>query len=86
MSSMASLFTSYIPYPCNRKVQTTDGTLLIVSSIGIINIYHIGKLENVPNVPKIFISLVLVKRIASLILYESEFDRINGFLCDKMRG
>ena len=82
MTPIASWFTSYMPYPNNLVVQTVDGTLLIVAGIGTINLHPIGKLAHVLHVPKFFISLVLVQRIASLIPYKIEFDGINAFLCD----
>ena len=80
MIPISSWFTSYIPCPNNLRVQTIDGTLLIVEGIRTINLHPIGKLEHVLHVPKLFISLVSVQRIASLIPYKIEFDGINAFL------
>ena len=45
----------------------------------------IGKLEHVLHVPQIFISLILVQKVASLYLYEIEFDGLNAFLCNKVQ-
>ena len=38
------------------------------------------------HIPQLFISLVLVQKIASLYPYKIEFDRLNTFLCNKVQG
>ena len=83
MTPISRWFTSYIPCLNILKVQTSDDTLLRVVGIGTINLSPIGKLEHVLHVPKLYISLVSVQRIASLIPYKIEFDGINDFLCGK---
>ena len=85
ITPIADLFTSYTPYPKNKNVQTVDGTLLVVSGIGILNLDPIGKLEHVLHVPQLFVSLVLVQKLASVQLYKIEFDSLNAFLCDKVQ-
>ena len=46
MTPTHDLFSSYVPYAMNKKLQTTDGTLMTVSGIGTINLNPIGKLEH----------------------------------------
>ena len=85
MTPMMDFFTSYNPCPNNRKVQTADGTLLTVLGIGVISLEPIGKLEHVLHVPKLFISLISVQKVASLYPYKIEFDGLNVFLCNKVQ-
>ena len=65
MTSTTDLFTLYTPCPTNKNVQTADGTLLVVSGIGTLNLDPIGKLEHVLHVPQLFMSLVSVQKLAS---------------------
>ena len=85
LTPMASLFAYYTPCGTNKKVQTADGTLLTVASIGS-NLAPTGKLVHVLHIPKLNINLVSVKKIAWLIPYKSEFDGINPFLYDTVQA
>ena len=85
MRPIANWCTSYMPCPNNTRVQTSDGTLLILASIGTINRHPIGKLAHELHIPKIFISLISVQRIAFLIPEKIEFEGINAFLCNKVQ-
>ena len=79
MTLIADLFTSYTPCPNNKNVQTADGTLLVVSGIGTLNLDPIGKLEHVLHVPQLFVSLVSVQKLASVQPYKIECDKIQHF-------
>ena len=85
MPLMASVFTSYTPCGTNKKVQTANGTLLTVAGIGTVNLAPIGKLESILHIPKLFINLVSVQKIAPLIPYKIKFNRINALLHDQER-
>ena len=85
MTPIADLFTSYTPCPNNKNVQIADGTLLVVSGIGTLNLDPIGKLEHVLHVPQLFVSLVSVQKLGSIQPYKIEFDGLNAFLCDKVQ-
>ena len=60
------------PHICgsNKKVQTADGALLTIAGIGSINLDPIGKLEDVLHVPKLFINLLSLQKIASLFIQD----------------
>ena len=85
MTPMMDFFTSYSPYPNNRKVQTDDGTLLTVLGIGVISLEPIRKLEHVLHVLQLFISPISVQKVASLYPYKIEFDGLYAFLCNKVQ-
>ena len=86
MTPIRSLFTACQSRGDNKTIQIADGTLLTVVGVGTIILDPIGKLKHVLHIPKLFISLASVKKIASLILYKIDFDGIHAFLFDKVRG
>ena len=57
-------FLSYEKIAPGKHVQTADGTLLQVVGIRHMNIQPIGKITNVLHVPKLFVSLISVQRLA----------------------
>ena len=57
MSSILNLLVSYIPCPINIKVQTTDGTSLIMATKGKINLDLIDIFEDVVNILKLCVNL-----------------------------
>ena len=58
----------------------------IISMLSTILLDPIGKLEHVPHVPQLFISLISVQKVASLYPYKIEFDELNTFLYNKVKG
>ena len=86
MTRLIEFFISYSPCPNNRKVQTADGTPLMVLGIGVILLELIKKLEHVLHVSQLFISLISVQKVTSLYPYKIEFDGLNAFLCNKVQG
>ena len=66
MTPIIDLFASYKLCTTIYNVQTADGTLLEVAGIGRVHIDPIGLVSTVLHVPKLFINLVSVQRIAKL--------------------
>ena len=66
MTPMLDKFESYESSTTRQNVQTADGTLLEVAGISSIHVEPIGLLSRVLHVPKLFISLLSVQRIAKL--------------------
>ena len=66
MTPIPNKFVSYEPCTIGQNIQIADGTLLELAQISSIHIELIGSLSTVVHDPKLFISLVLVQRIAKL--------------------
>ena len=66
ITPLIDLFASYKQCTTVYNVQTVDGTLLEVAGIGSVYIDPISLVSTVLLVPKLFISLVSVQRIAKL--------------------
>ena len=60
--------------------------LLKVTGIGSMHVEPIGLLSRVLHVPKLFVSLVSVQRIAKLREYEILFHESDVLLCNKVNG
>ena len=86
MTPLTDVFESYEKLTPGKHVQTADGTLLPVVGIGKMSISHIGKIDNVLHVPKLFVSLISVQRLAKLKEYSILFDDIDAYLCHKVDG
>ena len=67
-------FKSYGTIAPGKHVQTADGTLLPVDGIGTVHIQSIGLLTHVLQVPKLFVNLISVQRLAKLTDYRIVFD------------
>ena len=78
------MFVSYEPCPTERRVQTADGTLLVVARTGRVNVAPIALLTHVLHVPMFFVSLVSVQRLLEFNKYKIIFDSIDAFLCNKV--
>ena len=79
-------FMRFNPIDKGRYVKTADGTLLPVMGIGTIKLDPIGLLTQVLYIPKLFVSLVSVQRLAKNKEYNILFDDLNAFLCNKVLG
>ena len=86
MTPLKHLFRSYKPMIPGKHVQTADGTILPVVGIGTMNIDPLGTIYNVLYVPKLFVSLVSVQRLAKIKEYNILFDDIHAYLCQKVEG
>ena len=86
MKPILNDFVSYEPWYTNKNVQTADGTLLRVARIGSIRMAPIGLLTLVLHVPKLFVSLLSVQKIAKMDEYQIIFDDVDAFLCHKVQG
>ena len=86
MTPLSHNFTSYELVAPGKYVQTADGTLLPVIGIGAINLQPIGLITRVLHVPKLFVSLVYVQRLAKLKNYSILFDDLDAYLCSKVQG
>ena len=75
---------SYEPCVSDKKVQTADVTLLQVAGIGRIKLEPIGLLTQVLHVPKLFISLVSIQKLAKMREYRIVFDNFDAFLYNKV--
>ena len=62
------------------------GTLLEVARIGSMHVEHIGLLSRVLHLPKIFVSLVSIQRVAKLNKFRIIFEDIDAILCNKVHG
>ena len=79
-------FLSYETIAPGKHVQTADGTLLPIIGIGRMNIQSIEKITNVLHVPKLFVSLIYVQRLAKMKDHNILFDDIDAYLCHKVHG
>ena len=87
MTPKIDLFVSYEPCLVDKWVQTVDGTLLKIAGIGSVRLAQIGLLTNVLHVPKLFVSLISVQKIAKLEEYRIIFERIDAlFITRSMVG
>ena len=86
MTLLSNIFTSNESVAPGKHVQTADGTLLPVVRIGAINLKFIGCITDVLHVPKLFVSLVFVQRLASLKNYSILFDDLDAYLCSMVHG
>ena len=86
MTPTYSHFMSYEPCVSDKRVQTTDGTLLQVAGIGSIKLEPIGLLTQVLHVLTIFISLVSAQKLAKMSEYRIVFDNFDAFLYNKVHG
>ena len=79
-------FLSYEKIALGKHVQTANDTLLQVLGIGHMNIQHIGKITNALHVPKLFVNLISVQRLAKMRDHNILFDDIDAYLCHKVHG
>ena len=79
-------FVSYEPCVIGKNVQTADGTLLKVSGVGSMYVEPIGLLSRVLHVPKLFVNLVSVQRIAKMDDFRIIFEDTDVILCNKVHG
>ena len=82
-SGPPEIFMSYDKIAPGRHVQTADGSLLKVMGIGTINVKPIGNIINVLHVPKLFVNLISVQRLAKMQEYNILFDNMDAYLCHK---
>ena len=73
MTFNSNHFITYSPCASNRKVQTADGSMLTVASIGRVKIDIFGILEDVMHIPKLCINLMYVHKLAKLLEYSIDF-------------
>ena len=85
MTPLSNIFTSYESVAPRKNVQTADGTLLPVAGIGAINLKPIGHITYVLHVPKLFVSLVSVQKLASLKNYNILFDDLDACQLGKFK-
>ena len=81
-----SHFISYELCVSDKMVQTADGTLLQVAGIGSVKLEPIGLLTQVLHVPRIFISLVSIQKLAKMSEYRIIFADFDAFLYNKVHG
>ena len=86
MTPLPHIFVSYETIAPGKHVQTADGTLLSVKGIGTINLQPMGLITHVLHVPKLFVSLVSVQRLAKLTNYSILFYDLEAYLCSKVNG
>ena len=84
MTPSDKYFLSYEQISIVKHVQTVDGTLLQVAGIGTMNIQLLGFITNVLYVPKIFISLISVQRLAKVTKYNILFENFDVYLCHEV--
>ena len=75
---------TYEPCVSNKRFQIVDGTLLQVAGMGSIKLEPIGLLTQVLHVPKVFISLVSIQKLAKMSEYRIVFDNFDVFLYNKV--
>ena len=78
-------FKSYELIAPGKHVQTANGILLPVAGIRTIHIQPIVLLTHVLHVPKLFVNLISVQRLAKLTDYRIVFDDLDAYLCHKVQ-
>ena len=86
MTPIKENFIIFTPLDKGRHVKTTDGTLLPVEGIGTIRFGPIGLLAQALYIPRLFVSLVSVQRLAKNKEHTVLFDGLSVFLCNKVHG
>ena len=86
MTSSEKSFETYEKIAPRKHVQTADGTLLSVIGIGSMTVQPIGTISNVLHVPKLFINLISIQKLAKMREYNILFDDVNAYLCHKVLG
>ena len=86
MTPIKENFMTFTPLDKGRHVKTADGTLLPVEGIGTLRLDPIGSLTHVLYIPKLFVSLVSVQRLANNKEHCILFDDLSAFLCNKVHG
>ena len=86
MTSIKENFMIFTPLDKGRHVKTADGTLLPVEGIGTIKFGPIGLLIQVLYIPRLFVSLVFVQRLAKNKEHIVLFDGLSVVLCNKVHG
>ena len=86
MTPFPHIFVSYETIALGKHIQTVDGTLLSVMGISTINLQPMGLITHVLHVPKLFVSLVSVQRLAKLTNYSIIFDDLHAYICSKVNG
>ena len=86
MTSSEKCFETYEKIAPGKHVQTADGTLLLVIGIGSMTVQPIGTISNVLHVPKLFINLISVQKLAKMREYNIVFDDVDAYLCHKVLG
>ena len=81
MTSSEKSFETYEKIAPGKHVQTADGTLLPVIGFGSMTVQPIGIIFNVLHVPKLFINLILVQKLAKMREYNILFDDVDAYLC-----
>ena len=66
MTPRIESFVSYTKIAPGKQVQTADGSLLPMIGVGHMNIQPTGNLTNVLHVPKLFVSLISVQKLAKM--------------------
>ena len=85
VTRISNIFVSYEPCSTDRKVQTANGTLLTVAGIGSVKVKLIYLLT-CTSCAKTIVSLISVQRFAKFNESKIIFDRIEGFLCNKVHS
>ena len=85
MTLTNKFFKSYEPIAPGKHVQTADGTLLPVAGLGTMEIPPIGLITHVLHVPKLFVNLISVQKLAKLTEYQIIFDDIDAYLFHKVQ-
>ncbi|RDX78686.1 hypothetical protein CR513_40998, partial [Mucuna pruriens] len=79
MTPSSKYFSTYSPCPNNKKIATTDGTLVTVVGIGYIQINPSITLKDVLHVPKLSTNLVFVQKLTNdLSCIDKELGRMIG--------
>ena len=86
MTPIKENFMIFTPLDKGRHVKTADGTLLPVEGIGTIRFGPIGLLTQVLYIPRLFVSLVSVQRLAKNKEHIVLFYGLSAFLCNKVHG
>ena len=85
MTPLHDIFMSNDPCMSDRGVHIVDGTLR-VASISNKNIKSLGILLHVLHVPRLFVNLISVKRLAKLDEYGIICDDLDAFLSNNVHG
>ena len=86
MTSLPNHLSSYTPCPSNKKISTADGSMMTVAGQGEVQISSSITLKNVLHIPKLFISLISIKKLIQDLSCNAIFYDNMCVLQDKYSG
>jgi len=86
MTPLPKYFSTYFPYPSNKKISTADGTFITAAGQGDVKISPSITLKNVLHVPKLSTNLISVQKLTKDLSCNIVFHNNYCILQDKNSG